>query len=120
IAVVQGTTAPTTLPQRDFRWAYPLHTAEITYRELANGWLIGMDHLWQGLAGGPIRPRDDKPESIAAAPLNWFLQNLDLFIVPDSDEEKALAKIAGPILEEQKKLLARIKLDSRLTPAMQD
>src|SRR5206468_2888084 len=38
----------------------------------------------------------------------------------DSDEAKALAKIAAPILEAQKKLLDQIKLDSRLAPAMQD
>ena len=58
---------------------------------------------------------------IIAAPLsNWLIQNADLFIAPDSDEEKALVKIAAPILERQKQLLAQLKLDSRLALAMQD
>ncbi len=57
----------------------------------------------------------------ASAPLtNWLVQNADLFIAPGSDEEKALAKIAAPILEQQQKLLAQLKLDSRLAMAMQD
>ena len=51
---------------------------------------------------------------------NWIVQNSDLFFNPDSDGAKALAKIAAPILEQQQKLLAQIKLDSRLAPAMQD
>ncbi|MSU78835.1 MAG: DUF1553 domain-containing protein [Gemmataceae bacterium] len=58
---------------------------------------------------------------VTYAPLtSWMVQNSDLFIVPESDEEKALVKIAAPILEKQQKLLAQLKLDSRLALAMQD
>jgi hypothetical protein len=51
---------------------------------------------------------------------NWLVQNGDLLIAPDSAEEKSLAQFAGPILAERQKLLAQIKLESRLAPAMQE
>jgi hypothetical protein len=57
---------------------------------------------------------------LAGPTVNWMIQNSELFIVPDSDEAKKLVKVAGPILEQHKKLLAQLKLESRLTPAMQD
>src|SRR5262249_47966804 len=59
-------------------------------------------------------------EDGAGALDNWIVQNADRFVIPDSDSAKALAKVAVPILEQQKKLQAQIKLESRLTPAMQD
>jgi len=49
---------------------------------------------------------------------NWMVQNSDMFI--QSDESKSIAKVASPIFEQHQKLLAQIKLDSRLTPAMQE
>lgn len=62
-----------------------------------------------------------EPSRAGFAPLaNFLVQNLDLFVTPGSDEEKRIAKSAAPILEEHKNLVARIKKDSRLTPALQD
>jgi hypothetical protein len=52
--------------------------------------------------------------------LDWFVQNANSFIVPDSEEAKTLATVAAPILEKQAKLLAQIRHVSRLTPAMHD
>jgi hypothetical protein len=64
---------------------------------------------------------DKVPERAAFAPLaNWIFQNLDLFITPGSESEKRIMQIATPLLERHKKLLAQIKPESRLTPAMQD
>jgi hypothetical protein len=59
--------------------------------------------------------RPDSPAILA-----WFVENAPSFIARGSDEEKALAKIAAPFLEQQARLLAQIKRESRLTPAMQD
>ncbi len=65
------------------------------------------------------KPEDDPAASFSSL-TNWAVQNADLFIVPGSEAEQGIAKVAGPILEQHKKILAQIKLDSRLTPAMQD
>ncbi|MSQ96128.1 MAG: DUF1553 domain-containing protein [Gemmataceae bacterium] len=62
----------------------------------------------------------DDPAASFSSLTNWAVQNADLFIVPGSEAEQAIAKVAAPILAQQKKLLAQLKLDSRLTPAMQD
>jgi hypothetical protein len=51
---------------------------------------------------------------------NWIVQNSDLFFSPESDRAKDLARVAGPLIEQQQKLLAQFKLESRLAPAMQD
>ncbi len=51
---------------------------------------------------------------------NWIVQNSELFFNPDSNEAKNLAETAAPMIEQQQKLLAQLRLDSRLTLAMQD
>jgi Protein of unknown function (DUF1553)/Protein of unknown function (DUF1549)/Planctomycete cytochrome C len=66
-----------------------------------------------------------KPPPLPADPhfdrvVNWMIQNPELFIVYDSDEARKLVSVAAPILEQHKKLLDQIKLESRLAPAMQD
>jgi hypothetical protein len=65
---------------------------------------------------------NDQPEKRLANPeaANWLVQNSDLFFQPDGPEAKALAKAAAPIMEVQQKLIAQLRLDSRLAPAMQD
>ncbi len=110
IAVIQGPSAPATLPAFPNRWLV---------RELAE---------WKSLKGAATFLTGQSP-SVHLGPnendgrtwlFNWMVQNLDLYVNPASDEGKALAKIAAPIIEQQQKLLAQIKFDSRLTPAMQD
>ena len=60
------------------------------------------------------------PGRLLASPTGWC-RTCDLLIEPDSDEAKKLiACRRAPILEQQQKLLAQIKLESRSTPAMQD
>jgi hypothetical protein len=61
-----------------------------------------------------------KPPIPSRGATNWIVQHSDLFFTPDSDAARELGKVAGPILEQQKKMLARIRLESRLAPAMQD
>jgi hypothetical protein len=62
----------------------------------------------------------DQANASAALLANWLVQNSDLFFLADAEAAKSFAKIAGPILDQRQKLLAQVKLDSRLTPAMQD
>ncbi len=120
IAVVQGIVAPPALPPHDARWFLSPPFDENPHEELARRFMIRYDTMIRALML-ETRPRDGLPEEWPPAwTLNWLVQNLDLFIAPDSAEEKELAKIATPILEAQKKLLAQIRLDSRLSPAMQD
>ena len=61
------------------------------------------------------------PSKAGFAPLaNWVVQNLDLFVAPDSEAEKQIIKVATPILDEEKRLLGQLQRVSRLSPAMQD
>ena len=76
----------------------------------------------QGSQALPL-PHRDVGEDVgedAAAQLDEFVRNLDAFVMPGSAEEKALAKVAAPILEEQRSLLVQIRHESRVVPAMQD
>ncbi len=57
------------------------------------------------------------PSRVAA---NWLVQNSELLFSSDSAAAKGLAGAAAPIVEQHKKILAQIKLESRLVPAMQD
>ena len=51
---------------------------------------------------------------------NWLAQNSELFYLDESDGGKLVAQTTTKWSETQKSLLAEIKLDSRLAPAMQD
>jgi hypothetical protein len=118
VAVVQGANPPA-LPQRPFKLdeeylrCKSLADLAQAYREIFGG-------IASALQAGMSDVRVAAKKEERAPLLNWFVQNQDLFIVPDSANEMELAKIATPILAQHKKLLAQIKLDSRLTPAMQD
>ncbi|MBI3822471.1 MAG: DUF1553 domain-containing protein, partial [Planctomycetes bacterium] len=117
VAVVQELNPPAAVPRGALKVPEEYLNCK-TSADLADNYrgnLGGIATILQARAG---RVADHREEN--APYLNWFVQNLDLFIAPDSDEEKGLAKAAAPILDRHKKLLAQIKLDSRLTPAMQD
>ncbi|MBI1830501.1 MAG: DUF1549 domain-containing protein [Planctomycetes bacterium] len=120
IAVVQGVNPPSAVPQAGLK----ISDEFLAHKSLADLAQQQYSAHFSGIAtilhaGFDDARVADQAEEVAPH-VNWFVQNLDLFIVPDSAEEKALAKVAAPILEQHKKLLAQIKLDSRLTPAMQD
>ena len=110
IAVVHGPSAPTSLPEVPNRWLIKEFAATNSIKGAA-GILRGNASL------NEIKGNDPEGRIWLA---NWIVQNFDLFVNPDSDAGKALAEVAAPIFEQQQKVLAQIKLDSRLTPAMQD
>ncbi len=114
IAVVQGPAAPAPfLPS-------PHRSLAMTAANRED--LKGLATAYQAyyLAATVMVMAEKNGAASVASPANWLAQNSDLFIVPDSDDAKKLAKFAAPILDEHKKLVAQIKFDSRLAPAMQD
>jgi hypothetical protein len=114
IAVVQGTNLPTPFvhtPFRDLMKSASKSTSLARLAKYYRAYFIGVSFF---LVPGEARSREHLPAA------NWLVQHLDLLLAPDGDEAKYLAEISTPILDQQKKLLAQIKLDSRLTPAMQD
>ena len=121
IAVVQAPKTPAPFAHSPNRLFARL-AANLLARANVKNDLGGLAEVYQecfvGLAGMIDQDRNRKTE--IATSTNWIVQNADLFIVPGSEQAKTLAKIAAPMLEEQKKLLAQIKHESRLAPAMQD
>lgn len=113
IAVVQGGNPPPPL-MNPHRKLFQDAAAHSTIDGLARDY----GTLFKGIA---LALADDDPRlKDHAATTHWLLQNLALFAPPESDEAKHIAKVAEPILDQQKKILAQLRLDSRLAPAMQE
>jgi Protein of unknown function (DUF1553)/Protein of unknown function (DUF1549)/Planctomycete cytochrome C len=121
VAVVQGSKPPPPFVQSPNQ-LFAVLAANLFDQFDTKRDLQGLAEVYQdAFVGIAARIIERKDGSTTVAPLaNWVMQNLDLFVAPASDAEKRIIVAATPILEAQKKLLAQIKLESRLSPAMQD
>jgi hypothetical protein len=114
--VIQSAEAPPALaPDRHLRLDYFNHV------ETLGDIVKGTQQMFRDAAvhletnGNPKGPR------IASSTVaNWLVQNSDLFFNSDGAEAQNLAKAVAPIIEQQQRFVAQIKLDSRIAPAMQD
>ncbi len=116
--VVQGETAPTFAMPPAIAVLVQMHPEDKSISALAKSYQAAFNDV--AFVFNPKGKLEFDPALLYASLMNWMVQNADLFYMSDSEQAKHLAEVAAPILDQHKKLLAQIKLDSRLSPAMQD
>jgi hypothetical protein len=85
---------------------------------LAAGYQHLLTDLVEQLASGQIGSSADTADRARLAA--WLLRHGDLFATAEGAVRKRLAEATAPLLEEQARLAARIRVESRLAPAMLD